>query len=1204
MVRKSIWVIAVVLCLVCMSATPNAHAQAVYGTITGSVTDPQGSGVAGAKVAVTNVTKGTVEEATTNESGIYTVTHLIPDTYKIRVEAAGFKSYEIASVRVDVDTTVRADAQLQVGSVTQSVEVTGEIPQLQTEKTDVATIFSTQQVESVPIFNRNFTTFQLLSPGAQIQGWGHAASENPQGSRQILTNGQHFAGTGFELDGTDNQDPILGIIVINPNLDSINEVKITSQDYDAEFGKAIGAIVTSQTKSGTNEIHGSAFDFERSNSNFARDPFTQTKTGVPSGNWNQFGGTIGGPIKKNKIFAFGDYQGQRAHVGGTASDRILTAAERGGDLSDLGRNIYDPYLTSDPAHCNVVLNGAGQPSPAGLGQRTQFPGNVIPACRLSPQVQNLLKLLPTGATLADPTANNFSGSGSNVLNADNFDVRGDYVLNTKTQVFGRYSYQKFLRSGPGLFGEVAGGAALPADSGGQFAGTSKVRNQSLATGFDYTFSPTLLTDFRFGYMRYHVDVAPGGLGTTPATDAGIPGLNVDKVYSTGMPYFHATTSGLPDFNFGYSLGANQCNCPLLESEHQYQFVNNWTKIRGNHTFKFGADIRYAYNLRIPSDKHRAGELTFSQDQTQGLIPDPQNPGKTLTDGGSGLAAFLLGDVTLFERYVSASTNASETQPRFFFFGQDTWRVNNKLTVNLGLRWEIYRPESVVGAGQGGWVDPSTGEVRVAGSTGVDLRGNTSTSFTHFAPRLGVAYQWDPKTVIRLGYGRSYDIGVFGSIFGHAVTQNLPVLASQQTNTTNGQDFNTAFFLSTGPAPLDPATALGGTLATSNCNSITDPSGVNPNTGVFTPDKAQCVGVNGRPLLPNGINAFVRPFNNRLPTVDAWNATVQRQVTPTISATVSYVGNKGTHTIGGGPDYPFNNPRLAGYDPTLSGDAATLNQNLRRPFYSSYGWTQGFRYFGNDFNNKYNALQLIMEKRFASGLSFNANYTWQHAVADDDGGTAGYDKSVNYGPNSNYRNHVFIFTQVYQLPFGTGKRFGSNVGRLGDLIIGGWELNGTTNFSSGLPFTPNLASCHASSDTGPCRPDVVGEIKAGRRSGDPNAPGYWYQTTSGVSLAAAGQSSGSWAQPAVDTFGNVGRNSMRGPRYFDSDLALFKNFTITERARAQFQFQFYNIFNHVNLANPDGCVDCVSNGVNTGGKITGIAANSQLRSLTYGFKLSF
>jgi outer membrane receptor protein involved in Fe transport len=1208
MLRKSIWVSVAILCLVCGFMIPTASGQAVYGSIAGTVTDPQGGGVAGAKVVVTNLTKGTTEEATTNESGNYTVTHLLADTYKVHVEAPGFKSYEITTVRVDVDTTVRADALLQVGAVTQSVEVTSEIPQLQTEKTDVATIFSTQEVESVPIFNRNFTTFQLLSPGAQIQGWGHAASENPQGSRQILTNGQHFAGTGFELDGTDNQDPILGIIVINPNLDSINEVKITSQDYDAEFGKAIGAIVTSQTKSGTNEIHGSAFDFERSNSNFARDPFTQATGGVPSGNWNQFGGTVGGPIRKNKIFAFGDYQGQRAHVGGTTNDRVLTAPERGGNLSDLGKNIYDPYQTSDPAHACLVLGANNQPIPVGLANRTQFPGNVIPSTpcptnpnlpiRLSPQAQNLLKLLPVGASLSDPTLANFSGSGSNVLNADNFDARGDYVLNSKTQVFGRYSYQKFLRSGPGLFGAVAGGRPLPADSGGQFAGTSKVRNQSLATGFDYTFSPTLLTDFRFGYMRYHVDVAPGGIGTSPATDAGIPGLNKGDQFTTGMPFFlaYTGTSGgsddSKDLRMGYSLGANQCNCPLLESEHQYQFVNNWTKIRGNHTFKFGADIRYAYNLRVPSDKHRAGEVTFDGKQTQGQIPDPNNPGKFLTDGGSGVASFLLGNASLFERYVSVSTTASETQPRFFFFGQDTWRVNNKLTVNLGLRWEIYRAESVAGTGQGGWVDPATGEVRVAAQNGVDLRGNTSTSFTHFAPRLGVAYQWDQKTVVRLGYGRSYDIGVFGSIFGHAVTQNLPVLASQQTNTSNGQDFNTAFFLSTGPVALNPATAL----TTGNCNSITDPTGT----------KTQCLGPNGRPLLPDGINAFVRPFNNRLPTVDAWNATVQRQVTSTISATISYVGNKGTHTIGGGPDYPFNKPRLAGYDPTLSGAAADLNQKLRRPFYSKFGWTQDFRYFGNDFNNKYNALQLVMEKRFASGLSFNANYTFQHAVADDDGGTAGYDKSVNYGPNSNYRNHVFIFTQVYQLPFGTGKRFGSNVGRLGDLLIGGWELNGTTNFSSGLPFTPGLDSCHPSSDTGPCRPDLVASVKDGRRSGDPNVPGYWFQTTNGVKLNAAGKASGSWAQPAVDTFGSVGRNTLRGPRYFDSDLALFKNFTITERAKAQFQFQFYNIFNHVNLGNPDGCVDCIDSntGLNTGGKITGIAANSQLRSLTYGFKLTF
>jgi len=261
-------------CLAFLLCANTASGQAVYGGIVGTVTDPQGNAVANAKVTVTNLTKGTTGEAVTNEVGSYSVTHLIPDNYKVHIEATGFKAYDVASTRVDVDTVTRVDAPLQVGAVTQSVEVTGEVPQLQTEKADVATVFEARTVEDLPIYNRNFTTFQLLSPGAQRLNWGHAASENPQGSQQIETNGQHFAGTAFELDGTDNQDPILGIIVINPNLDAIEETKIIHQDYDAEFGKAIGAVVTTQTKSGTNEIHGALFDFERSNSNFARNPFT------------------------------------------------------------------------------------------------------------------------------------------------------------------------------------------------------------------------------------------------------------------------------------------------------------------------------------------------------------------------------------------------------------------------------------------------------------------------------------------------------------------------------------------------------------------------------------------------------------------------------------------------------------------------------------------------------------------------------------------------------------------------------------------------------------------------------------------------------------------------------------------------------------------------------------------------------------------
>ncbi len=1188
-----------VCCLAFLLCTSTASGQAVYGSIVGTVTDPQGNAVAGAKITVTNIAKGTSEGTTTNDSGYYTVIHLIPDTYKVHIEAPGFKAFDVASVLVQIDAAARVDAQLQVGAVAQTVEVTGEVPQLKTEKSDVSTTFTSNTVEALPIYNRNFTTFQLLSPGNQrLNGWNHAASENPQGSQQILTQGQHFAGTAFELDGTDNQDPILGIIVINPNIDAIEEVKITAQDYDAEFGKAIGAVVTSQTKSGTNELHGSLFDFERSNSNFARNPFTEPVT-VPKGNWNQFGGSAGGPIIKNKLFIFGDYQGLRSHVGASASDRVPTTSERGGNLSDLGVNIYDPYQTSDAAHCNLVLTN-GQPTPLPASQRTQFPGNIIPACRLSAQAQALLALIPGSTTTpSNPLLDNFFGSGSNVLNSDGFDIRSDYAATSKMHIFGRYSYQKFLRAGPGLFGTDIGGAALPADpSVGSFAGNSNVHNHSLATGFDYTLGSTLLTDFRFGYFRYDVQTAPGGVGTTPATAAGIPGLNLsDKFYTSGMPAFEISSPGTSNFAFGYSLGVNQCNCPLTEKEHQYQFVNNWTKIRGNHSIKFGADVRYAYNLRVPSDSHRAGQLDFNNDITQG-------PGGV---GGSGLAGFLLGYVSHFSRYVSNSTNAYETQPRLFFYGQDTWRFNSKLTFNAGLRWEIYRPESAARAGGGGWVDLATGEMRVAGENGVDLRGNTSTDYKHFAPRLGIAYQADSKTVVRLGYGRSYDIGVFGSIFGHAITQNLPVLGSQDYSGggAGAQDFNTAFLLSNGPVAFDPNTKL----TVGNCNAITDPTGT----------KTECLGPNGRPMLPNGVFSRARPFNNRLPTVDAWNVSAQRQVTPTITATVAYVANKGTHTlIGDNPAYGINNRTDVHYFPgcvLLAGSATTpdpatcpggaLPQQLRTPFYSNYGWLQGIDYFGNDADNHYESLQTTVEKRFSNGLSFQGSYTFQHAVYYANDGYFNIDKKIQYGPNSNYRDHVFILTQVYQLPFGKGKKWRTDAGRVEDLLIGGWSFNSATNFSGGLPFTPSLANCGPEIDNGPCMASVSGSVKDGPRSGDPRAAGYWFQTTGGVGLAAnvcggaAPATAGPWVQPGCDGFGNVGFNSFRGPKFFNTDAALFKDFSLTEKAKMQFQFQAFNIFNHANLDLPNGCVDC-----GNGGSITNIAFGSQMRRLQFGLKLAF
>src|SRR3954454_20325729 len=321
-----------VLALLCGLWASRASAQAVYGSILGTVTDPQGAAVAGAKITVTNKNKGTTQQTTTNDSGNYSVTHLIPDLYSVKVEAPGFKSTEQQNVTVQADASSNVDLQLQLGATTEAVEVTAEAPQLKTDRADIATTFNEKYVEDVPILNRNFTTLQLMAPGSQkIVGWSHAATENPQGSQQIFTQGQHFSGTAFELDGTDNQDPILGIIVVNPNLDAVTEAKVSLQNYDAEFGKAVSSVVTAQTKSGSNELHGSAFWDRRTDATEARDPFTQfapdkvTGRFIPSTRWNQFGGTIGGPIIKDKLFFFGDYQGTRQVNGVSGTCTVPTA---------------------------------------------------------------------------------------------------------------------------------------------------------------------------------------------------------------------------------------------------------------------------------------------------------------------------------------------------------------------------------------------------------------------------------------------------------------------------------------------------------------------------------------------------------------------------------------------------------------------------------------------------------------------------------------------------------------------------------------------------------------------------------------------------------------------------------------------------------------------------------------------------------------
>jgi len=1134
--------------LVLLLVPAASYGQAVYGNITGTVTDSNGAAVPQAKVTITDTGKGVSFTTTTNESGNYTQSHLIVGIYEVRVELAGFDTYVQRNVSVEVDATTQVNARLNVGRVGEVVNVTAEVPLLKTERSDVSDTITQKAVQELPVFGRDLNRLYFLVPGVQASGTT-AASEQPHAIFRPNIGGQYWGGISFMLDGTDNRESVLGEPIITPNLDSLSELKITTGAYDAEFGQASQALISLQTKSGSNNFHGSAFEFRRSGAGAARDPFAQarllagsTDRYIPPTLWNQFGGSLGAPIQKDKTFAFGDYQGQRQKNGGSLTTRVPTAAERAGDLSGLNTPIFDPCIG---ANCNVA--------PA---QRQQFAGGIIPAARLSSQALNLLKNIPLpnipGATGANP---NYSASGFGLLNSDSFNARVDRYQSERLHLFGRYSFMQYAVSAPGAFGLLAGGPTFSS-----FSGDSSMRNQSLTAAADYVIRPNWLADFRFGFFRYRVFVNPNGLGTSPAKDAGVPGLNLDPYYTSGMPYFNVTGTG--GFAFGYSLGVNSCNCPLNEQENEYQWVGNITHTFGNHSLKFGGDLRYAQNLRVPSDSHRSGELTFNPATTSGP-----------SGGGLSLASFLLGQVSSFARYVSNSTDAGERQKRLFSYVQDTWRVTPKLTVNYGLRHEIYFPQSVTGKDQGGFQSLSTGEVLIAGENGVNLQGNVKTSFEHFAPRLGIAYEVAPKTVIRAGYGRSYDVGVFGVSFGHNVTQNVPVLANQSLNPS--QAYLAVFTLAQGPPSLDPSTILA----------------------------SQPKGPGGNPILPNGISPNVLPLTAdnkmRLPVVDTWNLTVERQFVGGLVFSAAYVGNKGTHVTPGGTNYNVNQPSIVGF--------GTLNTNQRRLFFQKYGWSQSIKYFSDDGTTKYNALQLRGEKRFANGLLLQSNFTWASSF-DFSNTYFFWDPSLDYGRQNGVRRFALNFNHVYELPFGKGKTFLASSSRALDYLVGGWQLSGIGFWGSGLPFTPSYTNFGSDADTGPNRPNLVGDASVP----NPSAAGWFAPAPAGTTgqgctttttattiLNANGCTRGPWQRPAAGTFGNVARNSFFGPRFFNYDASLSKNFRITETLKGQFRAELYNAFNHVNLGQPVATVDA-----SNAGQITGLASLAQMRKWQLGLRLSF
>jgi outer membrane receptor protein involved in Fe transport len=707
------------------------HGQtAVTGGIEGSVTDPSGAAISGAMIDATNTDTAVTESTVTNSDGLYRFPSLIPGTYTVTVKKQGFAQFTRGATRIDAGIIVRIDAKLPIGTATAKVEVSGEAPLLQTDSAEVNETIHPSEINALPTFGNNITRLSLLAPGVSMPGGQlDLHPENAGEDFNLNINGAAPNANGHLLDGVENTEAIQGLSLIVTPQDSVQEVKLATSDYDAEYGKVAGGLWQITTKSGTNAFHGSLFENYRTSGFNAADHFSEPH-GIPGNRWNQFGGSVGGPVIKDKIFFFGDYQGMRNDLFTSGNETVPIDAFRTGDFSSVAAT--DPIY--DPATGNPDGTGRTQISCDGIL-------NKICPDRISNAAKNLLALLP------EPNSPGYSS---------NYQIsRGDYFVTSKTVVFGKFSYFKASFNTPTAYG-VAGGGPPLGGPGVANAGFSADHDKSLMVDYQHTFSPSLLTDARFAFSRIVISELQPDYNTNAATAAGIPNVNLGTVYTSGLPEISVTDPLTP-----FSMG--DFGLPFFEREANFEFYDNWTKTVGHHAFKWGGDVGKFFGIR--TDVSGRGNFSVSQSLTQLNDSATKGPCSNPAAGtfcGSGLAALELGLPSGFGRDITL-LQPQEKYWKIAFYGQDTWQVTPTLTLTLGLRWDYMSPIFTPNGESVGNIDIATDTLLLTNLAG--KYAGVTTPKTEFSPRLGVAYRLGHDTVLRGGYGRSYYMNADGAGFG-------------------------------------------------------------------------------------------------------------------------------------------------------------------------------------------------------------------------------------------------------------------------------------------------------------------------------------------------------------------------------------------------------------------------------------------------------
>lgn len=984
-----------------------SYGQAVTATLLGNVTDTSGAVMPNASVTVTEVRTGVTRTAQTTGQGIYTVPYLNPGTYRLEIEAPGFKRFARGGIELTVGTPVRVDAVLTPGEVTETIEVTAQSPILKTDRADVSQTFDTETIRELPLANRNYQALAGLLPGVTPPSIDFTQLEDPQGTTFFRANGQGNSANNTMVDGVDNTNPTLGLTVYIPPAESVQEVAVSTSNYSAEYGRAGGAVVNVVTRGGTNQFHGSLFEFHRNTNLRARNFFNVAPQPKPTFIRNEFGASIGGPIKRDRTFFFGSYQGRYLRQSGTQTTSLPVDGWMAGDFSGVpGLNLFDP-----------------QSGTADGRNRVPFPENRIPQPRFHSVSSGLLPLIPRPNAGTNFT-NNFIVNVPFNYDGNSYDGRVDHNFNDRSKIYFKFNYAKY---------DVLQRAAL-----GDTIGEGAVADNYTVTGivnFNYAFSPTFLTEARAGYNRYWTNVNGINIDRPLSQELGIRNPNPDDISSQGLARIQI--SGMQ------GIGA-PVFYPLRNADNLFTWASNWTKISGRHTFKWGAQIQ---------------RLRMDRFQPQGLNLGPRglfnfNPGTTALNGGPALgpfgtfgnsfAAFLLGAVDRTSRTFMPITPTNR-QTQVFTFVQDTIQLTSRLTLEVGLRHELFTTVKPRYAGGASNYDVETNSLIVAGIGDVGMSTNVDLDPNNFAPRIGITYRASPKTVFRTGYGLSYYVGRFGFTGGTLSTQ-FPVIYNVENGVLN--DF-----------------VIDGSFDTLPVVDLIDI----PSNGIISP-------------APNQ-GFFVIPRNNPIPFVHSYNFTVQRELPWGIAVDAGYVGSQGRQL-------PLNQQLNA----ALPG---TGRDGL--PFFARFGRTAGVSLRAPGVNNNYNSLQLNATKRFSHGLSFTAAYTFGKGLdvgSDQAGFTVQTDRRRNYGLANFDRTHMFVASHIWELPFGASKpylRHGPAA-----WIAGGWQVNGIFRAVTGNPIS-------ITADAGPCNcpgngnyADVVG---AARRIGDVGPGQLWFDTSAFAALGA-------------------------------------------------------------------------------------------------------